>query len=70
MYCEQFLSLLNIYKNFLFFLLSVNSDTKWISWITYQFHIAVTKRRNNTIVEDSMDLATFKNSFYFKVVCI
>ena len=54
-------------------LLSLKSDTKWLSWLAYQFHMAVSKRRNTTYhdsqVQDSMDLETFKNSFYFKVVC-
>ena len=36
--------------------------------------MAVGKRRggtyNGTQLDDCMDLETFKNSFYFKVVCI
>ncbi|CAF1117807.1 unnamed protein product [Rotaria sp. Silwood1] len=50
---------------------NLKSDTKWLSWLAYQFHMAVSKRRstthNGTQLEDSMDLETFKNSFQFKV---
>jgi hypothetical protein len=60
-----------IKKNFIFsfynfFYLSVKSDTKWLSWLAYQFHIIASKKQ----MDDSMDLETFKTSFYFKVVCI
>jgi hypothetical protein len=58
----------NLYFHHFFFHLSVKSDIKWLSWVAYQFHIAVAKSRNNTHMEDCMDLVTFKNSFYFKVV--
>ncbi|CAF1166761.1 unnamed protein product [Adineta ricciae] len=50
---------------------NLKSDTKWLSWLAYQFHTAVGKRRsltsNGIPFDDSMDLETFKNSFYFKV---
>ncbi|CAF2319582.1 unnamed protein product [Rotaria sp. Silwood2] len=50
---------------------NLKSDTKWLSWLAYQFHMAVSKRRstkhNRTQIEDSMDLETFRNSFQFKV---
>jgi hypothetical protein len=52
--------------SFSFFNLSVKSDTKWLSWFAYQAHIIVSKNR----MDDCMDLETFKNGFYFKVVCI
>ena len=57
---------------FFSFDVSLKSDTKWLSWLAYQFHTAVGKRRsltsNGIPFDDSMDLETFKNSFYFKVV--
>ena len=60
--------------NLILFCLSLQTDTKWLSWLAYQFHIAVGKRRsmihNGSQVDDCMDLHTFKSSFYFKVVCI
>ncbi|CAF3560809.1 unnamed protein product [Adineta steineri] len=50
---------------------NLKSDTKWLSWLAYQFHLAVGKRRgmtnHGTQSDDSMDLEKFKNSFYFKV---
>ena len=54
---------------------SVKSDTKWLAWIAYQFHTAVNKQHrtnvpNNPHSDETMDLETFKNSFYFKVVRI
>ena len=53
---------------------SLKSDTKWLSWLAYQFHMAVDRSRGTTAEdpnpEDSMDLETFKNSFHFKVVRI
>jgi hypothetical protein len=56
------------------FCLRLKSDTKWLSWLAYQFHMAVGKGRgatyNGTQLDDCMDLETFRNSFYFKVVCI
>jgi len=70
MYFEQFLSLLKIiffFRISFFFSLSVKSDTKWLSWLAYQFHLIVS---NKNQTDGSMDLETFKNSFYFKVVCI
>jgi hypothetical protein len=54
---------------FFLFSFSVKSDTKWISWIAYQFHMAAIKQRYNSDAKDSMDLETFKSSFYFKIVC-
>ena len=73
MYFEQLLS--SFFVSFTsfeyFFSSSVKSDTKWLSWLAYRFHIAANKHRNNnTYMDDSMDLETFANSFYFKVVCI
>lgn len=52
---------------------SVKSDTKWLSWIAHQFHTTVSKHsrthaHSNPPVDETMDLETFKNSFYFKVV--
>jgi hypothetical protein len=53
---------------------SVKSDTKWLSWIAYQFHSVTSKHRSNahnpTHVDETMNLETFKANFYFKVVCI
>lgn len=54
---------------------SLKTDTKWLSWLAYQFHTAVSKRfhsssSNCTSKDEYMDLETFQNSFYFKVVCI
>ena len=50
----------------------MKTDTKWLSWLAYQFHTAVSKRfhssSNGTSRDDYMDLEIFKNSFYFKVV--
>ncbi|CAF2124187.1 unnamed protein product [Rotaria magnacalcarata] len=50
---------------------NLKSDTKWLSWLAYQFHMAVSKRRNTANhryqIEDSMDLETFQSSFHFKV---
>ena len=47
---------------------SVTSDTKWLSWLAYQFHLSVSKRRNNPSVDDRMNLELFKSSFRFKIV--
>ncbi len=48
------------------------SDTKWLSWLAYQFHIAVgahaSSSSHRSQSDDSMDLVTFKRSFFFKVV--
>lgn len=60
------------YFNFNFY--SLKSDTKWLSWLAYQFHMAVSKHNSaahhGNQIQDSMDLETFKKSFHFKVVCI
>ncbi|CAF1293744.1 unnamed protein product [Adineta ricciae] len=45
----------------------VKTDIKWLSWLTYQFHMIVSKHRNSSPTEESMDLETFTKSFYFKV---
>ena len=51
------------------FLSSLKSDTKWLSWLAYQFHIAVGAHGSSSNqTDDSMDLAMFKKSFFFKVV--
>ena len=52
---------------------SLKSDTKWLSWLAYQFHMAVatptgSTHRRTTSNDNSMDLSTFKRSFAFKVV--
>ena len=59
--------------SFEFRIFSLKTDTKWLSWLAYQFHTAVSKRFHSstgTSKHEYMDLDTFKNSFYFKVVCI
>ncbi|CAF1066670.1 unnamed protein product [Adineta steineri] len=46
---------------------NVKSDTKWLSWLAYQFHMIAGKQRHHIPTEESVNLETFKNSFYFKV---
>jgi len=58
---KNFFSLAFLCLNF-----SVKTDTKWLSWLAYQFHIIASKNQ----MDDTMDLQTFKTGFYFKVVCI
>ena len=54
------------------FYCSLKSDTKWLSWLAYQFHMAVSGHGgaigNLHSNGESMNIETFKKSFYFKVV--